>query len=142
MGAIIELMRRIPLLFFTLINICGCISKGINTDDPIKSYTYWAGHPPTTSIKVLEGKYWKSGHWSSEFEVFLHLSATEEWKSMLKKQHNLQPLSQKFELPHKNPEWFRPNSTALIFTPNGSYTGPFYFEDSVSNDIYIYQLQY
>lgn len=127
--------------FIILVFISGCFSNSIETSDPEKSYTYWAGQPPIENIKVLKGKYWKSPHWTYEFEVFLNIQADKEWKLEFIKQNNLQPSYQHFTLPNNSPEWFRPNTHYQLLTPNGNYTGPFYFEDSVTNDIFIYESQ-
>ena len=131
-------------LFFTcglLLNI-SCSNKEVDTSDSQEAYRLWTGESPPKNVRVLHGKYWRSPHWSQEFEVFLHIRASMDWKSKFKDENNLQEIHQSLELPKNTPDWFRPDFSAALFSPNGAYTGPFYFENPGNDEVYIYQIQF
>lgn len=126
---------------FILLNV-SCSNNAVDTSDSQEAYRLWAGESAPKNIRVLHGRYWRSPHWSYEFEVFLHIRASMDWKARFKEENNLQESLQLLELPNNTPNWFKLDPGAALFSPNGTNTGPFYFENPGNDEVYIYEVQF
>ncbi len=64
-----------------------CVEK--KSTNPTEVYRLWSGTQPPKEIKVLNGKYWQSAHWTKEYILFLELEAGKKFWEDLKKSKNL-----------------------------------------------------
>ena len=129
------------ILFFVLaaISISGCVEK--NTEDAIKTYTYWAGEPPSKEVQPIHGKYWQSSHWSKEYIMYLELQGSSKWINEFIKQNNLIEPKEVENPPPDRPLWFKLNKNFLMFKQSGYDNGSAYYEDSTNRKMFIYEIQ-
>lgn len=99
-------MNRIILYLVILVAISSCMEK--NTNNPERAYRYWLGEAPPKEVKVLKAKYWERAHWSKEYEVFIELKASAEWRAAVINQNNFRQDSV-YDVPGGAPSWFVPN---------------------------------
>jgi hypothetical protein len=116
-----------------------CTEK--KTDDPIETYKLWSGEPPPENIKILNGKYWQSDHWSKEYIMYLELKASAQWRSQFTQQNNLVETKTSPILPSDAPAWFTPRRNLRILAPKGNGQGSAYYEDTVTGVMFIYETQ-
>ena len=62
------------LLFSFLIGSCG-----IETYDAKKAYGHWENGAIDEEVEIVNGQFWKSGHWTYEYSVFLELRPSKKW---------------------------------------------------------------
>jgi len=110
----------------------------IKTNDAQKAYLNWTNEAPPKEVKVIDGKYWQSGHWTREYEVFLHLKVSREWSYEYVKQNGLRSDSSMWVETKETPIWFKP-STRLKHYSAGNTSQ--YFWDSAGNECYLHELQ-
>jgi hypothetical protein len=125
------------LVFVSAIILVGC--KPDSTTDPVTCYTYWAGENPISEVQVIHGQYGPTSRWTKDYEIYLHLSASEKYSSDIVRTKHLVKATE-YELPDDAPSWFKPGKTYSIWKPSGFDRASFYLYDSVSNDIFIYQV--
>ncbi|HEV3326408.1 MAG TPA: hypothetical protein VG052_12410 [Puia sp.] len=116
-----------------------CTEK--KTEDPIEAYKYWAGELPAGNIKVARGKYWQSAHWSREYILYLELTAPPEWRTRFITQNKLAETKQEYALPSDAPDWFKPGKGFRTLAPAAPDQGSVYYEDSVTGEMFIYEIQ-
>ena len=132
---------KITLAFILLgISIISCSEK--NSENPEEVYYLWSGTKPTNEVKLINGKYWQSAHFSKEYKMYLELSATNNWTSEFIKQNNLKLLtSTTIDLPLDAPIWFKVKSGCKVFVPSGFSHGSLYFLDNKTRHLLIYEIQ-
>jgi hypothetical protein len=113
----------------------------IKTNEPIESYKYWAGSNPSGDIKVLNGNYWQSAHWSKEYILYLRLKTTDVWCSEFIKQNDLVVTREDWVMPQDAPEWFHPNRNCEIYKRRDNFYSSRYFRDKATGECYIYDIQ-
>lgn len=133
------MIRHLIILSLLSFTITGCFEK--KTDNALKAYTYWAGVKPPDDIKVLNGSYWESSHWSKEYILFLKLKATKEWVYAFINQNELIKTTEGENLPEDIPNWYQPSKKSLVYTSEESYNKSKYYFDSATNIMYIYEIQ-
>ena len=124
----------------TRILICGFIVSSclpVQTTDAEDAFEYWAGFPPPKEFKILEGEYYKSPHFTHEFEVYLKMIPTDEWWSNLVDQYKLSEDYGTWTKPEKAPEWFNPSSKLTMYSRHEEYDQSRFFRDSISGE-YLY----
>ena len=114
---------------------------GVNTSDPRDAFKYWAGQTPPDNIRVLNGKYWQSGHWTREYILFLKLRPTEEWWNEFIARNSLKPAVAIWTKPSDSPDWFRPSATSQVYCLRDDFNNSRYFRDSATGVCYIYEIQ-
>lgn len=124
----------LPLFAFV-----SCVEK--KTNDPVESYTYWAGAPPQKDVKVIHGKYWQSAHWTREYILYMELQVPRYWMNQFVYQNNLVKSNNEPPLPSDAPSWFMPGKNAQIYLKKGFDEGSFYCEDTLANKMFIYEIQ-
>jgi hypothetical protein len=131
-------MKRVAIILFLIaLLFTACSEK--RTNDPVRAYTYWAGEKPN-DIKVINGQYWESAHWSKEYILYMELKATRLWRKEFIKQNNL-VVTTDYEIPDDAPSWFKLNSGFKMWKPSGFDQGSLYLEDSVTEHFFIYEIQ-
>jgi hypothetical protein len=135
-----HLRPRVLLAILLLGNISlsvGCFEK--NTDDAKKAYKYWSGEKPPPNLRVINGHYWESAHWSTECVLYLEINAPQQWIEELMRTQNLEPSEENIhEMLYDNkPLWFKPNSRFKIYSPKGGLQNFTLYKDSTSGHIFI-----
>ena len=117
------------------------ISCGRDTNDAVEAYRYWAGGPPPSEVVPLEGKYWKSMHFTYEYEAFLHIKAPKNWLDEFFALNNIIITKDAFIRPENSPNWFQPPRSGLVYRQSNSSSQSFYVVDTTKNEIYLYEIQ-
>lgn len=135
----------------------GCIllltSCEIRTTDPDQSYKLWSGGESNPdSFQVINGQYWKSAHFTSEYIAFFKIKSIKNWGERFKKQlypvnsianDSIKRLLSKPRIPSDAPEWFKIESDFVqyaIDTIPRSFNDNLYFLDTKENTWYIYEI--
>ena len=126
------------MMVVILATYAGCKEK--NTDDPIKTYTFWSGESPPKDVQPIHGKYCQSSHWSKEYIMYMEVKATPLWLNEFIKQNNLVEIKNVEGLPSDAPSWFQPAKNSIIFTRSNGQ-GSLYYDDSLKGKMFIYEIQ-
>lgn len=125
----------ISLVCIILLNE-GCFEK--KTSNAEKAYRYWTGEKPPENVKVLNGQYWASAHWSKEYILYLEMIAPADWINGLKDENNLKAFKGTDTAPGDDqPAWFKPGSWYKVYSPNGNNSSIKLYEDSSSGHIFF-----
>ena len=65
-------LKYIFLLFFTVI-LTSCME--INSENPKEIFELWTGNELPKEIKLVNGKYWQSAHWTKEYEEYAEIKS-------------------------------------------------------------------
>ncbi len=130
-----------PLIAFILILIALTGCSEIRTDDPVDSYTHWAGEDPTSEVTILNGQYWQSGHWTREYILYLKIKPANKWWETFVKQNQLQIDHEHWSKPSDSPTWFQPTGKFEIYKPADNFNDSRYFHDNVTGECYLYEIQ-
>lgn len=129
-------------LILTIIILCllGC---GRQTKDAQKAFEYWAGGLPSGGVIALEGNYWKSMHFTYEYEVFLHLKAPKHWPWLNEffTLNKIAPAKVKYVLPDNAPAWFSPPNSGVVYSKADTIESSFYVVDTLKGEVYVYEIQ-
>jgi len=128
-------------IFLTLLLLTSC--DEINTNNPIKAYTYWAGEEPPGDLEVLKGQYWESAHWTEEYMMYLKLKPTNEWWDKFLKQNYMSADTEEWSVPNDAPTWFIPSNNSVRYIRQDTYfdQGSRYFKDTITGVCYIFEMQ-
>ena len=132
-------MRILTITILTLSLLIGC--SEIETTDPIESYKHWTGTVPADNLKVLEGKYWQSPHWSKEYILYLKIKPTDEWWREFANQNKLQSDNSDWIKPTNLPDWFILSDKMERYNAKDDFSDSRYFRDKQSGVCYIYEIQ-
>lgn len=132
-------MRLLTTIISILVFLTGC--SEIKTDDPINSYQYWTGTKPKGDVKVLNGQYWQSGHWTREYILYLRIKPTDNWWSEFVKQNQLQIGNEDWIKSSDTPAWFHLPDNVEIYKQTDDFNDSRYFKDKVTGECYIYEIQ-
>lgn len=113
----------------------------IRTDNPTDSYEYWTGTKPTDDIKVLNGQYWQSGHWTREYILYLKIRPTDKWWNEFVKQNQLQIDNKDWSKSSDSPDWFQLTDKIEVYKHADDFNDSRYFRDSVTGECFIYEIQ-
>jgi len=132
---------KLVALFCVCSILFSCREK--RSSNPIEVYKYWAGSKPENGVKVIHGKYWESSHWSKEYIMYLEIEASAKWRSdFISQNHLVQIWISEIPPPGPDvPEWFKPDDRFKIWTTPGMNQGSIYFEDSLSNRMFLHEVQ-
>ena len=140
-------LKYIFLLFFTVI-LTSCME--INSENPKEIFELWTGNELPKEIKLVNGKYWQSAHWTKEYEVYAEIKSTETWWNDFKNNNQLEDfksslnndIEEKFfenknEEIIKQPHWFKPDKSSEIYIKGSSE----FFWNPKTNTIFIHKIQ-
>src|SRR5690606_6975561 len=122
-------MRLLATIILISVFLTSC--SEIRTDDPTDSYIYWAGTQPTDDIKVLNGQYWQSGHWTREYILYLQIKPTDKWWIEFVKQNQLQIDNENWTKPSDSPGWFQLRGNIDVYKHTDGFNDSRYFRDPV-----------
>ena len=128
-----------PFLFVIFIILLGC--SPIHTDNPEKAFKYWTHIPLSNSeVEPLKGEYWQSGHITLEYEVYLQIVASKEWRDELIRLNDLSVDTTRRYCPNDAPNWFFPPESFIQYqSPNNSQFRLWIQEHG--DTVYIYDQQ-
>jgi hypothetical protein len=132
-------MRLLTTIILFLLLLTSCSET--RTDDPIESYKYWAGTEPTDDVKVLNGQYWQSGHWTKEYILYLQIRPTDKWWDEFVKQNQLEIDNEDWINSSDSPDWFQLTNNIEIYKHADDFNDSRYFRDKVTGECYIYEIQ-
>ena len=122
-----------------LIFLSGC--SQVHTDNPEKAFRYWTRIPlPNSEVKVLKGKYWQSGHFTLEYEAYLQLVTSKEWRNELIRLNNLTIDTTEWYCPKDVPNWFSPPDPFIQYQSPHNFQSRFWLQQE-GDTVYIYDLQ-
>lgn len=134
-------MKNILLNLIAIFALTSCSEK--TSTNPNEVYQLWSGSKPSKEVKVINGKYWESAHWTREYILFLELEAKPQFWTEFKEQNNLiiDTTKNDYSISDK-PEWFKPSKNSIKHKINDEFDqGSRYYQDSTNNKIYIYEIQ-
>lgn len=134
-------MKKALMVLFSISILTSCSEK-VSTN-PQKVYQLWSGHKATDEVKVINGKYWESAHWSREYILFLELEAEKEFWNDFEKENNLviDTIKNDYSISEK-PAWFAPSEQSIKYKIKGDFDqGSRYYQDPINNKIFIYEIQ-
>lgn len=133
-------MKKPTTLLIILLLLAGC--GGIDTTDPKEAYEYWTGTKPPSGLNVIQGCYWQSAHWTKEYILYLKLKPTEKWWKEFVEQNQLQIDHKDWTKPSDAPPWFNPTENTVRYSYGDSVDqGSRYFQDTLTGECYIYEIQ-
>ena len=129
------------LIWGLLASFCFSSCSEKKTTDPVKSYEYWSGSKPPSSVKVIHGKYWQSAHFTKEFILYMELRAPRFWIDQFIIQNKLIEDSGHAAPPPDAPIWFHPNKNFQVFKQKEFSEGSLVFEDTAAGRMFLYEIQ-
>lgn len=128
------------LLLLPFSMLSGCLSMETNSAE--KAYRYWAGEDAPKELRLLNGKYWESPHFTKEYIMYLELQAPKSWVNSFIALNNLAPAKDSsFVQPSEAPSWFKPTKSQIAFEPSGFSQGSTYFIDTLTGHMLMYEIQ-
>ena len=134
-------MKWIKNLIFPLAGLLffGC---SVETDDPEEAFQYWSNSKVPEEIEVLEGYYYKSPHFTYEFEVFLKIKAEDAWVDELIERSNMSvdTVGNDWSGFTQLPAWFKPGKEASCYAldQHDIFDRTRIFKNSSTGICYIY----
>lgn len=89
-------MKQLLAVLFLLMFL-SCSEK--RSTDAEECYRLWSGTKPPKEVKLLNGSYWESPHFTKEYIMFLELEATDEWRKLMKENNKFVPAENDWEKP-------------------------------------------
>ncbi len=135
-------MRVWNFLFIILLSFIVSSCTNSITNDPNKAFERWTGiESANTEVNVLHGRYWRSGHFTLEYEAIFKMTASKEWVNQLIEFNSLK-LSEKQYIPDLIDgvvlDWFCPTSDYKMYTDNDNFTHLYLWIHPGSDTIYIF----
>lgn len=133
---------KLSIFLVSLIIFSGCIEK--NTTNPKEVYSYWLKSDNDSKIKVINGQYWESSHFTYEYIIYLELKVSENWWINFSKENNLilDILPNKPIFNSDFPKWFKPTSEFLKYKPKKEIDQEcVYFYNPKNQSVFIYEIQ-
>ena len=130
--------HKLPFLFYLL--LAGCFET--ESKDPIEAYKLWSHEDPPGNIKVIKGQYWKSGHWTNEYIVYLKIKAPYSWRNAYIIKNHLVLLKDTMVVKgNQDPDWFNQPKNSNVYEKPGFWQGSVYFDDTLSGTLLIHEVQ-
>ncbi|KIA94457.1 hypothetical protein OA93_20205 [Flavobacterium sp. KMS] len=127
----------IAIILFSFL-FTSCTEK--NSDDPNEVYELWSFREPEKDIKITNGQYWQSAHFTREYEMYLELYASPEWLDEFIKINNLKVHTSQIYLPDDAPSWFKPKIGLIAFSSPNNLTS-IYFIDFKKGYLLFHEMQ-
>ncbi|HEX8575492.1 MAG TPA: hypothetical protein VF677_04280 [Flavobacterium sp.] len=136
---ILNAQRKLRVLIFCILYfILSSCNLPIDSNDAKRSYKYWAGQEPPKNLKVLNGEYKQSLHFTLEYRLYLKIAQNPSWWDSLKIQNNLVFDSAKWTPPNNCPLWFKPSLSSKKWKPIDNFNNSRFLEDPDKGDYYVY----
>jgi hypothetical protein len=102
----------------------------------LETYRYWAGKDPDDDMKVLNGEYWSSAHWTKEYTLYLELRFPRAKDFVMGRNFTR---AQQWHALQDAPEWFDPSANYELW--EGSL-GSRYYLHPTKGHLYIFERQF
>jgi hypothetical protein len=134
-------MKNSLILLCTLTFLISC--SPAETTTPEKAYEYWAGVKPPEDMKIFNGEYTRTLHFTLEYEFILKFKPSKKWWDGFISINNLEIDTVKNDWSKfaKLPKWFHTNSNYLIYCrdQNDKFDRSRYFINPSTGICYIYE---
>ena len=104
----------------------------------LETYKYWAGERPGKNMKVLNGQYWCSSHFTKEYILYMEIIVPVKSAKNFPADNKLTQADKKVMLPDDAPSWFKPPKQFKLWLGN---QGSMYFIDISTGHIFMYEVQ-
>ncbi len=102
----------------------------------LETYRYWTGQDPDEDMRVLNGEYWASAHWSKEYTMYLELRFPRAKDFVMG--NNLTRIKEQRQIAGA-PDWFTPPAKYEVWE---GQLGSLYFLHPKGGHIYIFERQF
>ncbi|MFD1061902.1 hypothetical protein ACFQ1Q_01490 [Winogradskyella litorisediminis] len=125
------------MIFIISFSLAGCYSK--SSTNPEEVYKYWLGEKPPKELKIINGSYYQSPHFTLEYEVFLEMEVTKTWWKDFIRINNLSLDNTSSDFLTELPEWFKFNSSYTKYSNKDKYDRSAYFINLKNGKCFIYE---
>ncbi len=130
-------MKKYITIFLIIFIHTSCIS--INTEDADKAFKLWTQIPlDNNEVKAIKGRYWRSAHFTLEYEAYLKLIVSDSWWNELISFNELHIDTSEWILPDNLPNWFIPDTSYQKFSSDSNLNLKVWLE---GDTIFIYDQQ-
>lgn len=131
---------KILVAIVILTTLLSCME--FTTDDPNKAFRSWTGiNEENTEVKVLYGRYWRSAHFTLEYEAVFKMTASKEWVNQLIEFNSLKASEGPNTPTPINDvalDWFHPTSDYKMYTDSDRFKHLYLWIHPSSDTIYIF----
>ncbi|WP_103070134.1 hypothetical protein [Aquimarina sediminis] len=135
-----EIIKKI-ILFGLLLLLVSCFP--VETKNAEKAYKYWSKGEPPKEIKLINGEYYQSPHFSLEYELFLKFKSDKKWFNEFIEYNKLEIDTMRNDWARwtELPKWFKTDSNYLIYAKNQTdeFERSRYFINPKTGICYIYE---
>lgn len=125
------------LMILTSFSLISCLSSSSN--NPEKVYKYWLKEEPPKELKLINGQYYQSPHFTLEYEVFLEMNVTKKWWDGFIRTNHLKIDSVSDDFMTELPKWFKVNSKFTKFSKNDKFDRSAYYINFSNGKCFIYE---
>lgn len=130
-------MKKYITIFLIIFIHTSCIS--INTEDADKAFKLWTQIPlDNNEVKAIKGRYWRSAHFTLEYEAYLKLIVSDSWRNELISFNELHIDTSEWILPDNLPNWFILDTSYQKFSSDSNLNLKVWLE---GDTIFIYDQQ-
>ena len=128
----------ITLMIIALVN---CTRT--TTEVPTDCFKLWSGKDPDADTKIVHAKYWQSGKLLKEYSLFMELQPSPAWQKEFMRENKLVEIDDDDEwtVPKDAPAWFKPSTNYKIMKLPLPYGESRYFVDSLTNHMFIFEIE-
>jgi hypothetical protein len=135
--------KRVYIIFLIAITCFNC-GSGTFENDPDTWYKAFGENPPE-QVEIINSRFWKSAHWSYEFELYVEFKATNDFINsyFLKRFDFKETTKPKLDLGFKDekPNWFVSNKFEQYSIYESTTNNMVLFRNNSSKINYLYALQ-
>jgi hypothetical protein len=140
---------RLPLVLLGCVFLVGCHESG-NWKDDAKNWKRIFHTPKPADVKITHSSFWRSPHFTYEFEYFLQIERNDAFKKTLVENNKLKQLTTETELRKaatffgEKPAWFLPKAISSydVWTyADESMTHFIIFIDRQTGDLFLTDFQ-
>lgn len=129
------------VLLFAISLLFSCFSR--ETNNPEQAYLYWSGSEPPEEIKLINGQYYQSPHFTLEYELFLEFQTNDTWFNDYVRINDLEKdtIGNDWSLWTKLPKWFYVDSSFQRYArdQHDEFEKSRYFYNPETGKCYIYE---
>ena len=104
-----------------------------------ETFKYWTGSAPWKGIKVVNGQYWASNHFTKEYKMYMEVKVPINMATNFITDNKLTPIDDKIKYPADAPGWFTP--TEICKEYKAGTQGSKYFIDLKTGYMFMYEIQ-
>lgn len=104
----------------------------------LETFRYWANEDPPSDFTVLNGQYWKSGHFTKEYIMYMELTVPTDMAKYFCEDNNLKQTKTDLKTPDGSPKWFNPPKGYEVWLGT---QGSKYFINPKTGHMFMYEVQ-